>query len=272
MAPLLALYDLLYLSLAAALYCGAGLVCVRAFAALSMSMPQPLAAALGVLAALLALIAEVAILAALCPRLVPGRYPLARPGKVAVAWILRSMLRRVLFLPSLKWIYFSSNILRFLSLRALGARVAFTANISSDVDLLDPQLCTIGPGAIVGARCFVTGHLVKDGVLLLREVKIGAGALLALQVTVAPGCSIGEHAVLKPGASLSVGAQIGARAEVGISAFVDTLARVGEGAVIETLAHVPPRERVAAGARFPRATGTASAPASVPTRAIPGLE
>ncbi len=266
MAPLLALYDLLYLSLAAALYCGAGLVFVRVFTALARAMPQPLAAALGVLAALLALIAEVGFLSALCPRLVPGRYPLARPGKVAVAWILRSMLRRVLFLPSLKWIYFSSNLLRFLSLRALGARVAFTTNLSSDVDLLDPQLCTIGPGAIVGARCFITGHLVKDGVLLLREVNIGAGALLALQVTVAPGCSIGEKAVLKPGASLSVGARIGARADIGISAFIDTFARIGEGAVIDSLAHVPPRGRVAAGARFSRAASVS------PSAAIPALE
>ena len=253
MAPLLVLYDALYLSLAALLYGGAGWAGMTAFRGLAVVLPEALAAALGVLAGLLALIAQVFALSLVCPRLVPGRYPLARPGKVAISWILRSMLRRILLLPGLKWVLYSSNVLRFLSLRALGAQVAFTANVSSDVDILDPQLLTLGAGVVVGARCFLTGHLVRDGVLLLRAVEIGPGALLALQVVVAPGCSIGARAVLKPGASLSVGAQVGEGAEIGIGALVDTLARVGAGAVVDTLAHVPPRARVPAGARFPPA-------------------
>lgn len=256
MAPLLVLYDLLYLSLAALLYAGAG----YAGWAAARVVPWPL----GVPAALLALIAEVGLLSALLPRLRPGRYPLARPGKVAIAWILRSMLRRVLLLPSLKAIYFNSNVLRFLALRALGARVAFTANLSSDVDILDPQLFSLGAGATVGARCFVTGHLVAGGVLLLREVSVGPGALLALQVVVAPGCTIGAGALLKPGASLSVGAQVGARAEIGIDALVDALAQVGEGALVATRAYVPPRARVAAFARFPGAPGGAAPGAPAP--------
>ncbi len=247
---MLALYDVLYLSLAAALYGCAG----WAGYSLARSLPLWIGAPLGVVAALLTLIALVAALSALCPRLAPGKYPLARGlSSVALGWVLRSMLRRILFLPSLKSVLFSSNALRFLALRALGARVAFSANISSDVDILDPQLLTLGPGATVGARCFISGHFVADGMLVLREVRIGAGALLALQVVVAPGCTIGEKAVLKPGASLSVGAQIGDGAEIGIGALIDTVARVGNGAVVGTLAHVPPRTRIAAGARFEKA-------------------
>lgn len=242
---MLVLYDALYLSLAAALYGAAGFagyLCAR-------SLPLWAGGPLGALAGLLSLIALVGALSALCPRLVPGRYRLIQ-GRVAVSWVLRSMLRRILFLPSLKAVLFSSNLLRFLSLRALGAEIAFTSNISSDVDILDPQLLVLGPGATLGARCFISGHFISGGVLHLRPVQIGAGALLSLQVTVAPGCSIGKDAVLKPGASLSVGARVGEGAEIGISALVDTLARIGDGAVVGTLAHVPPRARVQAGARF----------------------
>jgi carbonic anhydrase/acetyltransferase-like protein (isoleucine patch superfamily) len=242
---MLVLYDLLYLSLATALYGCAGWVgylCGR-------SLPLWAGAPLGVLAALLTLIGLVAVLTALCPRLEPGRYTLVK-GPVAVSWVLRSILRRILFLPSLKAVLFSSNVLRFLSLRALGARVAFNSNISSDVDILDPALFSLGRGATVGARSFIAGHFIADRVLHLREVRIGADALLALQVVVAPGCVIGERAVLKPGASLSVGVQVGAGAEIGIGALVDTLARIGDGAIVGTLAHVPPRARVEAGKRF----------------------
>jgi carbonic anhydrase/acetyltransferase-like protein (isoleucine patch superfamily) len=240
------LYDLIYLGLSAALYGCAGWIgylCGR-------SLPLWLGAPIGVLCALLALIAQVGILTRLCPRLEPGRYPLTRMGRVAISWVLRSLLRRILYPPPLKVFLFSSNVLRFLSLRALGAKVAFTSNISSDVDILDPALFTLGAGATLGARCFITGHFSVDGMLHLREVSIGPGAQLALRVIVAPGCTIGEKAVLKPGANLSVGVQVGAGAEIGIDALVDTVARIGDGAVVGTRAHVPPRMRVEAGKRF----------------------
>ena len=80
---MLVLYDLIYLSLAAALYgCAgwAGYLCGR-------SLPLWAGAPLGVLAALLALIALVAALTALCPRLEPGRYKLVE-GRVAISWVL----------------------------------------------------------------------------------------------------------------------------------------------------------------------------------------
>jgi hypothetical protein len=59
----------------------------------------------------------------------------------------------------------SSNVLRFFAWRALGARIAFSASFSSDVDLLDPALASVGPGAVVGARCLLAGHYIKGGQL-----------------------------------------------------------------------------------------------------------
>ena len=137
----LVVYDLLYFTLAALLYGGAGYGAVRIAHALP-GWPPILAWPIAVLGGLLALIAQVGLLSALCPRLKPGRYAMMK-GPVFWGWIFRSLLRRVLLLPTLKWILFSSNVLRFLSLRAMGARVAFTTSISADVDLLDPSLTRV---------------------------------------------------------------------------------------------------------------------------------
>ena len=249
MALPLLLYDVLYLALAFTSYGVAGSVALRCYRFCERFLPGPPALAISVLAGLLTLIAVVGALSALCPRLVPGRYPLGR-GRVFVGWVLRSILRRVLLVPGLKWVLYSSNVLRFLTLRALGAKVAFTASISTDVEILDPQLFEAGANCIVGARCFISGHFVKDGELFLRKVSVGEGALLALQSILAPGAVVGPRAVLKPGANLAVGAQVGEAAEIGLGALVDSFARIGPRAVVATMANVPPRTKVAEGARF----------------------
>ena len=249
MTLLLVLYDLVYLALAVTSYGAACTTGLRVFEACARVLPGPLAAALAVLAGLLTLIAVVGALSALCPRLEPGRYQFGQ-GPVFYGWVLRSILRRVLFVPGIKWVLFQSNTLRFLALRALGARVSFTSSISADVEILDPQLFEAGAGCVIGARCFVSGHFLKDGKLFLRQVRIGAGAQLALQAIVAPGAEIGDRAVLKPGANLAVGAQVGEGAEIGLGALVDSFARIGPRAAVGTMAYVPPRTKVAEGARF----------------------
>jgi len=255
----LVVYDVLYLTLAAALYGGAAAVSLWVRALLGGVSPY-VAWPLALLAALFALTFEVAVLSALCPRLVPGRYPMLK-GRVFWGWLLRSMLRRVLLLPGLKWVLFNSNVLRFCALRAMGARVAFTASISSDVDLLDPSLVEIGPGAVIGSRCLLTAHYVQEGLLVLDEIRVGAGALLAGDVGLAPGVTIGEHALVKVRTSVNVRATIGPRAEVGPLAVIDALATVGAEAKIGTGAYVPVRGVVPDGGRveaFSSASSTTS--------------
>ncbi len=243
----LVIYDLLYLTTAALLYGGAlsaGAWVLGTLSPFSPAVSWPLAA----LASLLALILEVGVLTALCPRLRSGSWPFLK-SRVFWGWLLRSMLRRVLLLPSLKWILFNSNVLRWLSLRAMGCRIAFTASMSSDVDVLDPSLTTIGAGAIIGMRCVLTGHYIVPGLLVLEPVAIGEKAVLAADVGVAPGVTVGEGALVKPRTTLSVRASVGARAEVGPAAFIDMLGRVGEGANVGTGAYVGVRGLVPDGGR-----------------------
>jgi UDP-3-O-[3-hydroxymyristoyl] glucosamine N-acyltransferase len=167
-------------------------------------------------------------------------------GAVFYGWLLRSALRRVLFVPGLKWFLFASNVLRYLALRGLGARIAFTTSMSADVDLLDPSLLVTGPGTTFGARCFVSGHFVEGGKLVLGTVSVGQNSLLSADVMCAPSVEIGERVTVKARANVSVGTRIGDRAQIGAAAFLDSNVTVAPGAVVANNAYVAPRTEVAA--------------------------
>jgi acetyltransferase-like isoleucine patch superfamily enzyme len=244
MIPGLIAYDVLFAIAAALLYGPA--------AYLALEVWQRIAArtywALGIVPTFVtfavALIIEVAALGALLPRLRPGRYALMK-HPIFFVWLVRSMLRRLLFAPGLKWFLFASNTLRFFSLRALGARVAFDANMSADVDILDPWLLTAESGATIGARAMLASHYVERGELVLGPVFVGKGALVASEVLVGPSVSIGARAVVKPLASLSVGVTVGEGAQIGPSAFIDHGVQIGKGAIVHTRVHVKRKQIVA---------------------------
>ncbi len=208
------------------------------------------AALLSCVLALLGAIGVTALLTALCPRLKPGRYKMMQ-GRVFYSWMLRALIRRSLFFPGVKWVLFSSNLLRFLALRGLGADVAFTSSFSADVDLLDPALLTVEAGAVIGARCLLTGHFVQSGELLLDRVHVARGALLAGEVIALPGVRIGERALIKGRAALSLQVEIGERASIGACCGIDAHAKVGKGARIGNTAVVGPRALVPDGAEVP---------------------
>ncbi|MBL8952381.1 MAG: hypothetical protein JNK82_16495 [Myxococcaceae bacterium] len=252
MAPGLLVYDLVFFALATVTYAGALRASAGAFGWLSAHVPWPIAVVPAIVAGLVVLVAEVAVLTFFCPRLAPGRYPMMK-GRVFWGWISRTLLRRLLMAPGVKWVLFSSNVLRYLALRAMGARVAFTANMSSDVDVLDPSLLEVGAGAIIGARCFTSGHYVDRGQLVLGLIRVGPGAMLAAAVNVAPGVTVGAKAIVKPLASLGPDCVIGDEAQIGGEALIDIAARVGARADLGHRVHVragvtvPPGTRVEVG-------------------------
>ncbi|MBS2022664.1 MAG: hypothetical protein JST92_09655 [Deltaproteobacteria bacterium] len=248
MAIGLVVYDVLYLTLALCLY-GAAFSAARQVFLRVAGWPSVLAFGAAAVTFLVALIACAAVCTALCPKLTPGRHKMMQ-GAPFFGWILRSMIRRILFVPGIKWFLFSSNVLRFLTLRALGADVAFTSNVSADADLLDPSLLTVGPGAVIGARCLVTGHFVEGGKLLLDRVEVGPGAVLAGEVAVLPGAKIGARAFVKGRVAVSLGAQIGEEARIGAGVGLDAGAKVGRRARIGNGVMVTARSQVPDGARL----------------------
>lgn len=206
------LYDLLLFGVAAALYGGGGWL---AWHHVGSQLPPVLNVVVSAGLAILGAIVVVGLLGLLLPRLRPGRHEFMKSA-VFWSWVLRSLLRRALLLGPLKSVIFTSNVLRFLALRALGAKVAYDSDCSSDVDLLDPALLTVGKKSILGARTLVSGHYVDAGKLVLGEIVIGQRTLLAVDVLVAPDVVIGDRcrilgrAGLGPGSRVEDGAVIGA--------------------------------------------------------------
>ena len=216
----------------------------------------------------LGLIAMLGAVRLLLPRLTPGTH--AFPGsRAAIGWLLHFALMRIANLPLWQPLIFSFAGLRWLLLRALGARAAFGIQTATDVRLVDPSLFTVGPGSMLAAGTFVACHFIENGQLLLAPVRVAAGVQVMGQVSLSPGTRLGENAVIGPGSKLLPHVTIGEDAFVGLGClFYDevvvgasavighqaTLERgvvVGEGAVVRPYARVPRGTVIPDGGKYP---------------------
>lgn len=228
--------DLMTLLLGLLLYGGAARAAAAAFSAAAPHVGAFLAAFVACLVFVLVLIAEVGLLHRVLPKPRAGRHDMLK-GAAFWGWILNFMLRRLLYLGPLRNIIYASNTLRYFSLRALGCNIAFSASLSSDVDILDPALTTIGPNATLGARVLLSSHYFDKGMLTLAPIVIEKGALLSIETVCAPGVTIGEGAQILGRVSLSVFATVGAGARVNHGCTIDSKAVVQPGEVLAPLTH-----------------------------------
>lgn len=234
-----------------------GLLLLSATCALFTFHALPAAPALGIALALvvatLAWILACALTLCLLPKPRPGTYRMLRGGPF-YAWALGFIARRWLDLPPFGLVYRQSALLRFIVLRLAGARVAFSAQISSDAVLLDPGLLQMGPGALIGSGASVAGHYIVADRLVIAPVVLGAGAQVALDAVIAPGVVIGERAVVEARASVGPAVRIGERAVIGAGALVGRGALIGRGARIPMFCCVPPESVLADGERWKTTT------------------
>lgn len=235
-------FDVVTLVCAVAFYGGAALAADAVYTRLVLRMPWPFAFVLAAVVFLFVLILIVSIACRATPRPRPGRFALMK-GAVFWGWIFRMAFTRLLFPPGLKELIFYSNVLRFLALRGLGARVAFSASMSSDVVLLDPALLSVEKNAMLGARALVSGHFIENGELRLDEVHIGEGALLGMDVACAPGVIVAARAVVQPRATLSVRVKVGEGAVVGVASLLEADVVVADGAKVPAFSRLEPRTR-----------------------------
>lgn len=235
-------FDVVTIVFAVVFYGSSAMVAEAVYTRLAAHMPWAVAFVLSSVVFLFVLVVEVSIACRLTPRPRPGRYAMMK-GAVFWGWILRMAFTRLLFLPGFKTLIFYSNVLRFIALRGLGAKVAFSASMSSDVEILDPALLTVGPGAMLGARTLVSGHFVENGELRLDEVRIDEGALLGMDVACAPGVTVGARAVVQPRASLSVRVKVGEGAVIGVGSLLEADVVVADGAKVPSGAQLAPRTR-----------------------------
>lgn len=228
--------DVVTLLLGLLLYGASARAATAAFMASAPRLGGFFAFVLAGLVFVLALIAQVAVLHRVFPKPRAGRHtPMKSPA--FWGWVLNMMLRRLLYLGPLRNVIFASNLLRVLSLRALGCKIAFSANMSTDVDILDPSLTTIGPGATLGARVLLSSHYFDRGMLTLAPIVIEEGALLSVETVCAPGVVVGAGAQILGRVSLSVLAVVGAGARVNTGCLIDTKGVVLPGEVLPSLTH-----------------------------------
>lgn len=231
------LYDLLLFGVATTLYGGGGYLAWRF---VGVHLPPVVNVAVSAIVAILGAILAIGVLSALLPRLRPGRHEFMRSA-VFWSWVLRSLLRRALLLGPMKPVIFTSNVLRFLALRALGAKVAYDSDCSSDVDILDPALMRIGRKSILGARTLASGHYVDAGKLVLGEITIGEGTLLAVDVLVAPDVTIGDRCRILGRAGIGPGCRIEDRVVLGAEATLEGGNHVLAGVSVPPGIFVPKR-------------------------------
>jgi acetyltransferase-like isoleucine patch superfamily enzyme len=239
----LVLIDLLYFALLGALGLLAAFSGGRVWDALG---PGPVRGVAAPAAAAAAWVGAVLALAAVTPKPRPGRYRvMGHP--VFFLWVAHFVLRRCLDLPPLSTLIAQSNLLRFLVLRCFGARVAFSASMSSDAVVLDPALLEVGAGSVVGSQSLLGGHLLTGRLLRLETIRIGAGVLVSARCALGPGVTVGDGAQLGFGAVLGLRCEVGPGAKVGGLAALPMACRVGARGVVPTGALLPVGAVVEAG-------------------------
>lgn len=134
----------------------------------------------------------------LIPKLKPGTYNLEKDSMV-VYWYMHMSLSRSLNSTGLRAIIRSSNILKFLYYRALGAKIAYTANYSTDLEIVDPSLITMEQNVMVGGKCIISCHLIYNNKLVLKPITLKKNAFIQFNNTIAQGTTVGESAIIGNG-------------------------------------------------------------------------
>ena len=205
-----------------------------------------LAIAVGIAVALLTWIGACAIILFALPKPRPGTYRMMQGGSF-YAWAFGFIARRWIDLPPMGILYRQSALLRFIVLRAAGARVAFDAQISSDAVLLDPGLFVMESGALLGSQATVAGHFIVGDRLTLAPVIIHAGAQVAIDVIIGPGVTIGKNAVIEGRATVGPNTTIGDDAQLGAQVLTGRAVVIGNGARVPMASVVPAKTHIAAG-------------------------
>lgn len=93
--------------------------------------------------------------------------------------------------------------------RLAGARIAWSALISSPDCIPDPHLVEIGEGSIIGQGAVLTGHFQPSSTITrLGKIVIGRNVLIGVNCTVFPNTSVGENSILQVGSVLKPGTTV----------------------------------------------------------------
>jgi acetyltransferase-like isoleucine patch superfamily enzyme len=206
-----------------------------------------------VLSFVLTFIALIALLGFIIPRPKPGKYPFPFHWQTAL-WVLHFGIQRVAMLPTWRILIMSVVNLRYLFLRALGAKVAYNFFSSSDIALEDAYMLTIKRNALLGGGSEMAGHFIKDNYLILARSVLEENAELHSRVIVGPGCTIGKNATVGLSTVLGYNVQIGEGTRIGTNCFFKAGIKVGNNVTVGDNVTVEPGVTIADNVRIPPGT------------------
>lgn len=147
---------------------------------------------------ILSLISILFLFRLLLPRPRKGAYRLT-VNRGTLAWACHFQLNRAILLSGLRAWIFTSNVLRFLYLRAMGARIAFRINGSSGIDFVDLPLIEIGEGSTLAEGVVISCHSFTGETLIIDPVRVGKHVFLGMDVVLGPGTEIGDRSWIGTG-------------------------------------------------------------------------
>ena len=216
---------------------------------LATHIATPLAIVIALPISVLAMCFVAGLMSRLLPRLKPGNYG-KKDTTMQLAWGLRYLLTRVLFLgPMLPFIQFSL-FLRWFAWRALGADVELGSMMSSDIPLPDMPLIRAARGSLIGSRSRLSTHLMTGGKLTLGMIELGEGAVVGGDCNISPNVMIGEKSVLSFSVLVAQDVTIGKNVFVGKLVRIGSNVTIGDGAVVETESKIPNGTVIPPGGRW----------------------
>lgn len=241
------LRDLLWLLFFGLLLAGVSAAVILPPSQLIPIIDIPLRIFLGLLAELTLLF----ILRELVPKPQPGAHRIGL-NRAYLAWLASSTLSDVALHPLVRAPFWSLRLGQVLYLKVLGAQIDASVSLTPHIELRDPALLSIGPGAQIETGVTIETALFGAGRVRVAPVQIGPGALVGARCLLLPGSNIakdshlGPNVVVGEGAMVGVGASVegqvhlGRDANLGSYVSVGSLAAIGDGVIVGDRARVPP--------------------------------
>ena len=168
-----------------------------------------------------------ALLTHLVPRPKPGKYAFPY-SQAVILWGFHFSVQRVASFALFRNVFMSFNILRYLYLKSLGAKIHFQTWISSNFEFTELYEITVKKGAMLASRSELGCHMIRDGHFLLGSVLIEEGAQILIDVGVGPDCVVGKNAVIEFGTKLGYKVHIGESTLIGNRCMLESHVKVGD--------------------------------------------
>jgi acetyltransferase-like isoleucine patch superfamily enzyme len=192
--------------------------------------------------------------------IVPGKFsrdldnPLYRGRRLyGLCWTCVYYFKPIYFL------FLSVPCLKTMMFRLFGYRGQMDFTIYPDTWIRDLPLLTIGKGAYISNKATLgTNMPLRDGTILVDEIKIGPGALVGHLTMVAAGARLDEGCEVSSGAACGVRTRVGRNSFFGGKGGLEHMATIADNVEIGSFsfvgmgAHIGSGLKIPAGSRVPR--------------------